>query len=66
MKLLKSLYGLPDSPMNCWNTIDPYLVEIGFEPLKSDTCAYINTAKKGAIIVHVDDLLLLGGDAVLP
>ena len=46
VKLLKSLYGLPDSHINWWNTIDPYLlgvsiVEKGFEPLKSDTCVYI-------------------------
>ena len=68
MKLLKCLYGLPDSTINWWNTIDPYLVEIGFEPLKSDTCVYIYTAKKGVTIIitlYVDDLFLLGGDAVL-
>ena len=68
MKLLKSLRGLSDLPMNWWNTIDPYLVEIGFEPLKSNTCVYAYTAKKGIVAilnVHVDDLLLPGGDCEL-
>ena len=37
MRQLKSLYGLPNSPLNWWKTIDPFLVEIEFEPLKSDT-----------------------------
>lgn len=34
MKLHKRLYG----PGNWCRTIDPVLVEIGFKPLKSDTC----------------------------
>ena len=51
--------------MNWCNTIDPYLAEIGFEPLKSDTCVYICTAKRGEIItlsLNIDDVYLLGGD----
>ena len=35
--------------MNWWTTIDPYLVENGFEPRKSDTCFYVYTAKKGVV-----------------
>ena len=31
MRLLKSLYGLRQSPTNWWNTIDEHLVEIGFK-----------------------------------
>ena len=68
MRLPKSLYGLSDYPMNWWNTIDPYLVEIGFEPCKSDTRVYIYTSKKGVIIIpalYIDDLLLLHGDTAL-
>ena len=68
MKLLNSLYGLPDYPMNWWNNIDPYLVEIRFEPHKFDTCVYISTANKGVITVltlHVHDMLLFGGDNVM-
>ncbi len=35
MKLLKSLYGLRQSPRNWFGTIDNHLEEIGFKPLKS-------------------------------
>ena len=36
MRILKSLYGLRQSPTNWLNTIDKHLVEIGFKSLKSD------------------------------
>ena len=41
MQLEKSLYGLAQSPGNWFHTVDPVLVEIGFVPLKSDTCVYL-------------------------
>ena len=41
MQLEKSLYGLAHSPGNWFHTIDPVLGEIGFVPLKSDTCVYL-------------------------
>ncbi|CAB1105086.1 unnamed protein product [Ectocarpus sp. CCAP 1310/34] len=37
MQLQKSLYGLAQSPSNWFHTIDPFLVEISFVLLKSDT-----------------------------
>ena len=67
MKLRKSLYGLPDSSINWCITIRP-LVEIGVEPLKFDMRAYVYQAKEAVIIIftlYADDLLVLGGDAVL-
>ena len=64
MKLLKSLYGLRQSP-RCWyGTVDEHVVEIGFKSLKSDPCVYIYS-EGGAIYVltlYVDDVLLLGKD----
>ena len=36
-QVMRLLYVLPNSPLNWWKTIDPFLVEIEFEPLKSDT-----------------------------
>ena len=64
MGLLKSLYGLRQSP-RCWyGTIDEPVVEIGFKSLKSDPCVYIYS-EGGAIYVltiYVDDVLLLGKD----
>ena len=41
MQLEKSLYGLAQSPGNWFHTIDPVLADIGFVPLKSDTCVYV-------------------------
>ena len=64
MRLLKSLYGLRQSP-RCWyGTVDEHLVEIGIKSLKSaeDPCVYIYS-EGGAIYVltlYVDDVLLLG------
>lgn len=45
MRLLKSLYGLPNSLLNWWQIGNPFLIEIGFELLKSDTfiCVYTTT-----------------------
>ena len=41
MRLLKSLYGLRQSP-RCWyGTVDERVVDIGFKSLKSDPCVYI-------------------------
>ena len=64
IRLLKSLYGLRQSP-RCWyGTVDKHVVEIGFKSLKSDPCVYIYS-EGGAIYVltlHVDDVLLLSKD----
>ena len=64
MRLLKSLYGLRQSP-RCWyGAVDKHGVEIGFKSLKSDPCVYIYS-DGGAIYVltlYVDDVLLLGKD----
>ena len=60
--LLKSLYGLRQSPINWWNTIDQHLVEIGFKCLKSDLCVY-TYSECGAIYIltlYVDYVFLLG------
>ena len=40
MKLKKSLYGLRQSPKNCFGTMDVELAIIGFRPFKSDPCMY--------------------------
>ena len=65
MKLKKSLYGLAQSSQNWWKTIDPKLVEIGFVPLKSDSCIYIYNHNNTVVIItlYVDDLLVIGSNA---
>ena len=68
MKLLKSLYGLRQSP-RCWyGTVNEHVVEIGFKSLKSGPCVYIYS-EDGAMYVltlYVDDVLLLGKDRKVP
>jgi len=65
MQLEKSLYGLAQSPENWFHTIDPVLVEIGFVPLKSDTCVHLYNHDGIQIILtlYVDDLLVAGNDS---
>ena len=77
MRLRKSLCGLRQSPKNWHSTIDTYVMKIGFKPLKSDPCVYVyytdddsinnspaNTSRKPEAILtlHVDDLMLTGGE----
>ena len=67
MRLLKSLYGLRQSP-KCWHgRVDGHVVEIGFKSLKSDPCVYIYS-EGGAIYVlnlYADGIPLLGRDRKL-
>ena len=58
--LIKTLYGLKQSGRK-WNAeLDMKLKELGFNPLRSNPCAYVH--RKGEhleiIIVWVDSLLL--------
>ena len=65
MQLEKSLYGLAKSRGNWFHTIDPVLVDIGFVPLKSDTCVYVYNREgvKFILTLYVDDLFLAGNNA---
>ena len=64
VKLENSLYGLAQNPQNWWKTIDPKLIEIGFVPLKSDSCVYIYNHNNTVVIItlYVDDLLVIGSN----
>ena len=64
MQLERSLYGLAQGPGNWVHTIDPVLVDIGFVPLKSDTCVYVYNSEGVKIILtlYFDDLLLAGNN----
>ena len=64
MKLGKSLYGLAQSPQSWWKTIDPKLIEIGFVPLKYDSCVYIYNHNNTVVIItlYIDDLLVIGSN----
>lgn len=64
MDLQRSLYGLAQSPRYWWKTTDPKLIELGFVPLKSDSCTYVYQRNGTTAIItrYVDDLLIIGCD----
>ena len=61
-KLIKSIYGLKQSP-RCWNTaLDTHLKAMGFTQSSSDPCIY-RSDEGGEIFylgVYVDDIILAG------
>ncbi|KAH9151647.1 hypothetical protein AeNC1_019293, partial [Aphanomyces euteiches] len=62
LKLLKSLYGLRQSP-RCWNTLlDKTLKTFGFVAAPSDPCLYIYNSGDAYLVVYVDDLVLCARD----
>ena len=66
-KLEQSLYGLAQSPVLWYDTIDGVLIVIGFIPTHSDPCVYVHGSGDTLIILtlYVDDILLTGKDPVL-
>jgi hypothetical protein len=65
-KLLRSLYGLKQSP-RCWNKkLNDYLLKLGFKNSKSDYCVYYLNSNSPRdnffILVFVDDILLITKD----
>ena len=61
LRLLKSLYGLPQSGKNWYNCLSAYLVDIGFVQLECDRCVFVRQRGSQFIAIgaHVDDLLTL-------
>ena len=66
-KLERSLYGLAQSPVLWYDTIDGVLIVIVFSPKHSDPCVYVHGSGDTLIILTlcVDDILLTGKDPVL-
>ena len=52
LKLNRALYGLKQSANIWFNTLDPKLKELGFKPLMSDPCLYLNKSKDTIIMVY--------------
>eukprot|EP00873_Tetraselmis_striata_P023102 jgi/Tetstr1/443366/TSEL_031381.t1 len=60
LRLLKSMYGLKQSPRNWRNTLHKFLVCYGFQQLKSDPGAYVYWQGGQLIcilVVYVDDMI---------
>lgn len=65
-KLLRSLYGLKQSPKIWQDDVCEFLIEIRFTKCELDHCTYIKHDKTEnlftAIYVHVDDMAITGND----
>ena len=63
-KLQRSLYGLAQSPVLWYDTIDRVLVVIGFRSTQSDSCVYTHGSGVTLVILtlYVDDILITGKD----
>jgi hypothetical protein len=59
--LLKTLYGLRQSPREWYQSVYNLLVKIGFRACESDRSVFVNNAGV-VIIVYVDDIILFGKD----
>jgi hypothetical protein len=57
-KLLKTLYGLRDSPLVWFREVTQLMRSLGFEPLSSDACVFVNKDKSVWIMVYVDDMAI--------
>ena len=65
--LQRSLYGLAQSPVLWYDTIDGVLVVIGFRPTQSNPCVYTHGSGVTLVILtlYVDDILITGKDPTL-
>jgi RsiW-degrading membrane proteinase PrsW (M82 family) len=58
-KLLKALYRLKQAPRLWQQFLAAALLELGFEPLKSDDYIYYNLDTKIIIVTYIDDFLII-------
>ncbi|MQL05653.1 hypothetical protein EI015_26655, partial [Escherichia coli] len=63
--LKKSLYGLKQSPRQWYRKFDDFMISLGFQRCKFDSCVYIlkeNGAVLTYLLLYVDDILLASSD----
>lgn len=61
-RLIKSLYGLKQSP-RCWNNrFNDVIVSLGFTRSQHDYCLYVNTNESDILylVIYVDDVIITG------
>ena len=59
-KLIKTIYGIKQAPNEWNNTLNSYIISLGFKRCRSDTCLYVKKSRTGREIflaVFVDDLV---------
>jgi len=59
-ELTGPLYGSDDAPMRFFNTVAPWLIEMGFTQGKNDPCMFTNNNTGVQVGLHVDDGLVRG------
>jgi Reverse transcriptase (RNA-dependent DNA polymerase) len=57
-RLLKTLYGLRDSPLVWFREATKLMRKAGFEPLASEACVFVNKDKSVWIVLYVDDMAI--------
>ena len=62
-ELTGPLYGSDDAPMRFFNTVAPWLIEMGFTQGQNDPCMFTNEPTGVQIGLHVDDGLVRGTQA---
>ncbi|XP_060672707.1 wall-associated receptor kinase-like 10 [Ziziphus jujuba] len=66
-KLKKSLYGLKQAPRQWYKKFDSFMVSQGYKRTAADQCVYIQKFSGGnfiALLLYVDDMLIVGQDAM--
>ena len=61
-RLLKTLYGTKQAPHEWNNTLNEFILSLGFTRCKSDTCTYIKFSRTNQPIIigiFVDDIIIL-------
>ena len=62
LKLKKALYGLPQSPRLWFETINKFLLSLGYVSLDHEPCFYILKDKQGTtinmLLLYVDDMII--------
>lgn len=64
-KLLKSMYGTRDAPQNWEFALRSILTNLGFVRGRASPCVYYHEDRNVRMVIHGDDLTLLGHDADL-
>lgn len=60
LRLLRTLYGLKQSPLEWYSDIDKKLITLGFRRSTEDSNIYISTHVQCILLLYVDDILLAG------
>jgi hypothetical protein len=58
VKLVKSLYGLKQSPRVWWKLVSGYFQSLGFKRVDSDWGLYYSKEKEAYLLLYVDDVLI--------